>query len=137
MEVIEAMADIIRSLSGNLEPEKIAGILLNLCYDCEECGGTGIRPRGQRALMEGETQCHKCNGTGKLLGKDGKPVKMLVILSQNQSFEMDYDKAPFAFLSAVDADKLIEKQMFNTDADGFAFRRVFAGKTEGNNATER
>ena len=59
--------------------------------------------------------------------------KMLAILAEKQSFEMDYDKAPFAFLSAVDAGKLIEKQMFNTDADGFAFRRVFAGKTEDNN----
>lgn len=70
-EVIEAMTEVIRrGLPIGGVSSEIAQELLNLRYDCRECGGSG---KGKIA----DYLCSTCKGTGK-----GSP--MLAVLDENQ-----------------------------------------------------
>ncbi len=85
-EVIELMAKIITdnmTVWGD-SPEAIAEAILNLCYPCRECEGTGkvaTGPGEYAGDIKTET-CPECHGTGK-------SGKVLAILSEDQTLPIN------------------------------------------------
>lgn len=73
-EVIEKIASLIynQHLEGR-KSDEIAEAILNLYYDCKECGGSGLD--GSFGLCVGvqEKRCPSCKGTGK-----GRPMIAIV-----------------------------------------------------------
>ena len=135
-KVIEAMAEAL-SLFRPADPERMKNFirrrdstikrLLNLRYDCTECGGDG----SVNDIDDHPYPCSKCNGTGK-------GSRMLAVLSENQevsepdsiNYRIPDDCLTVAREQKYLADNLYnaysqaQQDMLRTDKDGCAFRRV-------------
>ena len=130
-KVIEAMAEAVHYWHvGSIEdwdnetywkgPKKseyfdAAKTLLNLRYDCKECGGDG----SVNDIDDHPYPCSKCNGTGK-------GSRMLAMLDPDQEPpENPYPEPPYMMgLTQWDICQMVQQDMLKTDADGYAFRRV-------------
>ena len=112
------------------EPEDIVEMIFTLRYPCEECGGkgTGLFPDKDFKNFYNFTQCPICKGTGSLLDKDGKPIKVVVIQSPEQELSKAQPLGDSSEDCAYDEGYHGALRDMTTPKDGKVWAEIYTGR---------